>query len=197
MPIRSRLNLVKPKWLEKLPFLAAETVSIDDLRDGFMGYLGLVKFNPTPLTKPGQRVITPNGIGTIMSIIKKEYGPHVNKNRYSIVLRDKVSADFYAYQLKQVAVYPTDFYDNKVPILLSFHDYFYANPSGITDGIYSFTITTHGYALMTKKTREELEINEILSTFSEGARMIKTMRKHKFHIIKKGDHHVKKEHKRR
>jgi hypothetical protein len=136
--------------------------TVDDLKPTFVGYLGVVKFYHRKYhTKVGHQVISPNGIGEILEIVP----PEITGNKYHqylVRLFDGVKGFFYENQLKYLVVYPTDFYDNRLPILLSFEHYPYANPSGVKTGIYTFKLTGHGYAKMTDKTLDLLKINKIL-----------------------------------
>ena len=166
--------------------------SIEDLRPHFVGYLRVIKFyHRVYQTKTGHNVITPNGIGEIIEIIHPEFRD-VNEHQYHVRLLDGVTAFYDAHQLKYLAIQPVDFYDNKLPILLSFADYPYANPSGMITGTYIFELTGHGYAKMTDKTRDELEINKLLTKYKGGRALLKVMRKHNYIITKKEkQYHVK------
>ena len=165
--------------------LISPTPTLDQLRPVFIGHLGLKKFYHRHQTKTGHNVITPYGIGEIMTIIRLKNKILFSKYAYRIKLIDNVVVYFKEKELKYLVVYPVDFLDNKIPLLLSFADYMYGNPSGITEGEYVFRITTHGYAMMTNETRKKLEINKILSKLKGGKRFIKIMKAHNFHIVKK------------
>jgi len=161
--------------------------TLEDLRPTFIGYVRVIKFyHRIYHTKPGHNVVTPQGIAEIIEVIPPELAPN-NKHQYQVRLLDNVTAFFDENELKYIVVYPVEFYDNKLPILLSFADYLYANPSGITDGTYTFKVTGHGYAMMTDKTREKLEINKLLTKYKDGRRLLKVMKKHNYIITKKED----------
>lgn len=183
--LANNIKFTKPKWYMKLPFMKPQNPSINDLRPTFIGYISVMKFYHREYhTKPGHYIITPNGIGEIIEIIAPEKRDS-NEYQYHVKLLDNVTAFYEEHQLKYLVVNPIEFYERNLPILLSFSDYLYANPSGITDGQYTFKLTSHGYATMTDKTRDYLEINKLLSKYKGGRNLLKVMRKHNYIIIKK------------
>ena len=181
----NELKFTKPKWWQKLPFMIQKTPTVEDLRPTFIGYLGVIKFyHRSRHTKTGHTVITPQGIGEIIEIVAPEFRD-INKYQYQVRLLDQVTAFFDEHVLKYLVVYPTAFYDNKLPILLSFQHYVYANPSGVTDGQYSFKLSGHGYAMMTDETLEILELNKLLTKYKGGRNLLKVIQKHHYIISKK------------
>ena len=184
--LMNKIQFKKPKWYERLPFITPNEPSLDDLRPVFIGKLRVIKFyHREHQTKPGHNIITPHGIGEILEIITPEEREQ-KLYQYHVKLLDDVTAFYEETQLKYIVVYPIEFFDGKLPILLSFADYLYANPSGITDGQYTFKVTGHGYAMMTDSTRDHLEINKLLAKYKGGRRLLKVMRKHNYIITKKG-----------
>ena len=191
----NNIKFTKPKWHQKMPYLKSKPPSINDLKPTFIGYLGVIKFYHRKYqTKKGHNIITPNGIGEILEVVPPEKAVDSKKQyQYHVKLLDNVTVFYNENQLKYLVVYPIDFYDNKLPILLSFADYLYANPAGFTEGHYTFKITGHGYAMMTDKTRNYLEINKLLTKFKDGRRLLKVMSKHGYQITKKDKkYHVRK-----
>lgn len=186
------IKFTKPPWYQKIPGLQSKPPSVEDLRPTFIGYIGVIKFyHRIHQTKTGHNVITPNGIGEIIEIVPPQQR-HSEKYQYQVRLLDNVTAFFEEHQLKYIVVYPVEFYDNKLPILLSFADYLFANPSGITSGQYTFKLTGHGYAAMTDKTKDYLEINKLMVKYQNGRHLLKVMKKHDYEIIKKEKkYHVK------
>lgn len=194
--LAKKIQFTKPKWYNKIPGMISKQPSLNDLRPTFIGYLSVIKFyHRIYHTKTGHNVITPNGIGEIIEIISPDQRNSA-QYQYGVKLLDNITMFYDANQLKYLVVYPIDFYDNSAPILLSFADYLFANPSGITDGQYTFKITGHGYAMMTDKTRDYLEINKLLTKYKDGRRLLKVMRKHNYIITKKENQNVKKNHRK-
>ena len=189
--LANEIKFTKPKWFQKWPFMITKTPSVEDLRPHFIGYIRVIKFYYRPYhTKVGHNVLTPNGIGEIIEILYSKFND--DNHKYHVRLLDNVTAFYDPHQLKYLSVQPVDFYDNKLPILLSFADYPYANPSGMITGTYVFTLTGHGYAMMTDETKDKLEINKLLTKYKGGRSLLKVMQKHNYIITKKEKkNHVK------
>ena len=186
------IKFTKPTWFQKILLLQSKPPSLESLRPTFIGYIRVIKFyHRVYHTKIGHTVLTPQGIGEIIEIIPPELRD-TNEHQYQVRLLDNVKAFFDAHKLKYLAVQPTDFFDNTMPILLSFADYPYANPSGMITGTYTFKLTGHGYAMMTEPTKDLLEINKLMIKFKSGRQLLKVMRQHGYQITKKEKtYHVK------
>ena len=182
---RRTIQFTKRRWFHKSPFAISKEPTIKDLLPTFTGYLSVNRFYHTQKTKVGHLLITSNGIGEIVKITKPTDTIYLNKYRYSIKLMDNTVMHFNENEVKHLVVNPIDFYDNKVSIPLSFLDYLYANPYGITLGVYAFRLTTHGYAKMTDNTMKLLKINKILIKIPGGKRFLKIIKDNDFIIIKK------------
>ena len=151
----------------------------------FTGTLSVKRIRVTDKWKVGHFVLTPQGIGEIIQIY---YQLKIPTSVEVKLLKSRITGVFKIKDLKKIVVYSNLVEKEQIPIDLSFLDYTYYHPYGITHGKYSFTLTNNGYARMTKQTKHFLEINRELNKTRTGINTVKLLKKYNCKLIKKSNH---------